>query len=263
MPELPEVETIIQALAPRLTGRVIAHAELLGARVSRGSTETRADRFTGMRVLALERWGKNIVVQLEAGVLVVHLGMTGKLLLDAPRTPYTRAVFHLDDGGVLLFDDIRQFGRIEWSTALPARIQALGPDPTRVTFEEFWQQLQGRSARIKPLLLNQNFLRGIGNIYADEALFRAGIHPKAVAGRLSPARAARLHEAIAEILQLAIAHRGSSISDYVDADGARGSFQELHHVYGRQAKPCVRCGAPIRRIVLGQRGTHYCGHCQR
>jgi formamidopyrimidine-DNA glycosylase len=162
-----------------------------------------------------------------------------------------------------VYDDPRQFGRIEFGESLPARVAVLGPEPLGVTVEEFLARLRGRKARIKPLLLNQRFLRGLGNIYADEALFRAGIHPRAIASRLSRRRAAELHQVIRELLELAIAHGGSSISDYVDAEGRKGSFQMLHQVYAREGKPCIVCSAPIRRILVAQRGTHYCPRCQR
>jgi formamidopyrimidine-DNA glycosylase len=188
--------------------------------------------------------------------------MTGKLLLNGERTPYTRAVFTLDRG-VLLYDDVRQFGRIECCEELPRRVTRLGPEPLLVSLDEFQASAAKRSSRIKPLLLDQTFLRGVGNIYADEALFRARIHPKAAASRLSPARLARLYAAIREVLVAAIENRGSSVSDYVDSEGRRGGFQDLHLVYGREGQPCKVCGARIRRVVLAQRGTHYCPKCQR
>jgi formamidopyrimidine-DNA glycosylase len=210
----------------------------------------------------VRRYGKFIVIELDDGVLVVHLGMTGKLLMDARRGVHAYGVFQLDRGE-LIYDDPRQFGRIEWSAELPDRVARLGPDALSVVVTDFVRELKRRRGAIKPLLLNQRFLRGLGNIYADEALHRAGIHPKAMAARLSRARAVRLYEAITETLRLAIVHRGSSISDYVDASGERGSFQMLHRVYGREGQPCLECGSTIRRVVLGGRGTHYCPKCQR
>ena len=195
--------------------------------------------------------------------LVIHLGMTGKLLLGGGAKPgrYTHAVFTLDKGA-LLYDDMRQFGRIEVSDGLPARVAALGPDPLEVDFEEFAVRLKSHASKIKPLLLNQKFLRGLGNIYCDEALFRARIHPLAAVSRLSLRRALRLYRAIVETLKEAVAGRGSSISDYVDADGQCGGFQERHRVYQRTGQPCVVCGRPVRRIVVAQRGTHFCPRCQ-
>jgi formamidopyrimidine-DNA glycosylase len=188
--------------------------------------------------------------------------MTGSLLWNAEPGPHARAVFELD-AGRLVYDDPRQFGRIELGRSLPERAARLGPDALAATPDEFAARLAGRRGRIKPLLLDQAFLRGLGNIYADEALFRARIHPLAAASRLGPARVARLYQAIQDVLRAAVAAGGSSVSDYVDAEGRAGFFQVQHQVYGREGDPCTRCGAPIRRIVVTQRGTHYCPKCQR
>jgi hypothetical protein len=159
--------------------------------------------------------------------------MTGKLLINGVEGPHTHGVFELDDAR-LLYDDIRQFGRIEWSEEIPQRIAALGPEPLEIPVADFVSRLRGRSTKVKPLLLNQSFLAGLGNIYVDEALFRASIHPNTPASRISRVRAAGLHQAIVEILRVAIDHRGSSISDYVDADGQRGGFQALHQAMSDQ-----------------------------
>jgi formamidopyrimidine-DNA glycosylase len=188
--------------------------------------------------------------------------MTGRLLMDAPRTKWTHAIFTLDRG-VLIYDDPRQFGRIEYGLELPARVAALGPEPLEVSLEEFGRRLKERRSPVKAVLLNQLVVRGVGNIYADEALFRAGIHPKRMAASLRRDRVAKLYHAMREVLAEAIESRGSSVSNYVDADGRKGSFQLSHRVYQRTGEPCVICGAKIRRIVLAQRGTHYCPKCQR
>jgi formamidopyrimidine-DNA glycosylase len=219
-------------------------------------------RLRGQTIRSVRRHGKFIVLELDSGTLTIHLGMTGKLLLDAVAGPYTRALFELDEG-LLVYDDIRHFGKIEWSKELPDRVGALGPDALTVPLEEFMTMLRKRRSMIKPLLMNQAFVRGMGNIYTDEALFLARIHPKAIASRLSPQRATRLHKAMVDILSAAIALKGSSISDYVDSDGRKGSFQLHHQVYGREGEPCAVCGSAVRRIVLGSRGTHYCARCQR
>jgi len=262
VPELPEVETVVRTLAPRLTGRRILDAHFTSHHVVRQKFSALRARVRNQPVKSVERHGKFIVIELDRGVLCVHLGMTGKLLLDSEPGPYARAVFELDQG-LLVYDDIRHFGRIEWSAELPERAAALGPDALRIPLDDFLRLLKQRRSRIKPLLLNQRFLRGMGNIYTDEALFEARIHPLAMAASLSKARATRLHQAMVNILAEAIRLKGSSISDYVDAAGERGSFQAQHQVYGREDEPCVICGAPIRRIVVGQRGTHYCPKCQR
>jgi formamidopyrimidine-DNA glycosylase len=261
MPELPEVETVVRSLAPRLTGRTILHAEFHSRFVTPGDRELLARQVMNRTIRGVRRHGKFIVMDLDRGVLVVHLGMTGKLLLDAPRGAHAYAVFELDQS-TLVYDDPRQFGRIEYGEALPERVASLGPEPLNISLEDFTRELRRRKAPVKSLLLNQRFLRGVGNIYADEALFLARIHPRTLAARIRPERAARLHQAVIDVLVLAIKHRGSSISDYVDAEGERGSFQLLHQVYGREGQPCAVCGTPIRRIELAQRGTHYCPHCQ-
>lgn len=255
MPELPEVETIVRSLAPRLAGRRIVAARFPAPLVLRGKP---APDVVGRTILGLRRHGKFILMETDAGVLTIHLGMTGKLLLDTKAGPHTRGELLFEDGN-LLYDDIRMFGRLEWNAPEPQ----LGPDPLAISEEEFTARLRERRGLVKPLLLNQKFLRGVGNIYADEALFRAGIRPRAAVERLGPKRARSLFRALVEVLSSAIEHRGSSISDYVDGDGARGGFQLLHRVYGKEGEPCMSCGTPIRRIVVAQRGTHYCPHCQR
>ena len=255
MPELPEAETIARTLAPHAEGRRIVSVRFLSKRVHDGSTP----KLAGRTIRRVRRYGKRVVFELDRGVLVFRLGMTGSLLWSTTPGPYTRAFFKLDQGNVC-FNDIRQFGSVKWMAEPP---QDLGPDPLEVSAEEFYTRLRGRRVQLKRLLLDQQFLRGIGNIYADESLFRARIHPQAQALRLSVARARRLHQAIVDVLKLAIDNCGSSISDYLDARGQRGNFQQLHQVYGKQDQPCPQCGALIRRIVVAQRGTHYCPKCQR
>ena len=262
MPELPEVETVVRSLAPLLTGRQIIDARFTSRLVVRQDFDQLAGYVRGQRVRSVRRHGKFILIELESGALAIHLGMTGKLLLNVPPGQHARAVFWLDEG-LLVYDDIRHFGRIEWSEGLPDRVEKLGPDALTIPLEEFVARLRKRNSRIKPVLLNQTVLRGMGNIYTDEALFQAGIHPNTIASRLSRRRVARLHEAMIAVLALAIEHKGSSISDYVDAAGARGSFQMMHQVYGREGEPCPACGGTIKRIVVAQRGTHYCPKCQR
>jgi formamidopyrimidine-DNA glycosylase len=266
VPELPEVETVVRTLRPAILGRRIMNAEFPGlfhmSRVLRGAPPEIAQALAGQRVRAVERHGKFIAIRLDRGYLVVHLGMTGKLLVDAARTKWTHAIFTLDRG-VLIYDDPRQFGRIEYGVELPARVAALGPEPLEVSLAEFSRRLKQRRSSVKAVLLNQAVVRGVGNIYADEALFRAGIHPKRIAVSLRRHRIARLYLAMREVLEEAIDSHGSSVSDYVDAEGRKGSFQLSHRVYQRTGEPCVNCGGKIRRIVLVQRGTHYCPNCQR
>ncbi|MFY9724110.1 MAG: bifunctional DNA-formamidopyrimidine glycosylase/DNA-(apurinic or apyrimidinic site) lyase [Bryobacteraceae bacterium] len=263
MPELPEVETVVRSIAP-LVGRRIVSVEFRGARILRGGDPERmAARLAGRRIGAIRRYGKFILVSLSGGgYLLLHLGMTGRLLLGGEPAKHTHAIFTLDRG-VLQFDDSRQFGAIEVHEDFPARMARLGPEPLEIAPEDFARDLRRRHTRVKALLLNQAFVRGVGNIYADEALFRAGIHPLAKTARLRRDRAIRLHQALAEVLSEAIAAGGSSISDYVDAEGRRGFFQVNHRVYQRTGEPCVNCGTPIRRVLVAQRSSHFCPRCQR
>lgn len=263
MPELPEVETVARTLAPRLEGRRVLSARFLSRLVLRGRAGETAARIEGRQIRRMRRRGKFLLLEFDDGaLLVIHLGMTGRLLWDSAEGPHTRAVFELE-GGRLLFDDIRQFGRIEWCDSTPERIAQLGPEPLAVSEAELAVLLRGRRGRIKALLLNQRFLGGLGNIYADEILFRARIHPRAAAARLSSERVRRLHVAMQEVLGAAIASGGSSVSNYVDGQGRPGRYQLLHQVYRKTGRPCPVCGTPIRRILVVQRGTHYCPKCQR
>jgi formamidopyrimidine-DNA glycosylase len=236
VPELPEVETVVRSVSPHLAGRTITSAVFSSRFVTPGDRDELARQLKGRLIQRVERRGKFIVIELDRGTLAIHLGMTGKLLVGATPGHHAYGIFELDRG-TLVYDDPRQFGRIEYSEGLPERIARLGPEPLEIPLDEFVRRLRARNTRVKPLLLNQRFLRGLGNIYVDEALFRARIHPKAFASRIRPPRAAALHQAIRDVLTLAIEHRGSSISDYVDADGERGSFQLLHQVYGREGEP--------------------------
>jgi len=261
MPELPEVETVVRSVAAHLAGRRIVSTTFTSRFVTPGNRAKLTQRLAGRRIESVTRRGKFILIALDQGTLTVHLGMTGKLLLEGEAGEHTHGVFHLDDG-MLLYHDPRQFGRIEWSPGPPPRVARLGPEPLEIGFEEFRARLK-RKTRMKALLLNQTFLAGLGNIYADESLFAAGIHPLAVANRLSTARAKKLYDAIRGILSHAITLGGSSISDYVNGRGERGWFQMEHRVYGREGEPCANCGRPIRKILVAQRGTHYCPHCQK
>jgi formamidopyrimidine-DNA glycosylase len=259
LPELPEVETVVRSLAPRITGRRFLNVEVRQPRITRYSALDLESELPGRRVEVVRRHGKFILAELDRGLLTIHLGMTGQLLFDRDNGPYTRVVFTLE-GLTLLYDDIRMFGSVELSTDA-GRVAKLGPDALVV--ENAAQLIRSRKAPIKAVLLNQSVFAGMGNIYADEALFRAGIHPRRRGHTVSMQRLGRLVAAMADVLAEAIDARGSSISDYVDAEGLPGAFQQRHQVYGRTGEPCMRCGAPIRRIVVGGRGTHYCPRCQR
>jgi len=261
MPELPEVECIVRSLRPWLEGRRLEAIEIRSPLAAAGNPGPLRRVLAGRRVEAVRRRGKFILFDLDEGVCAIHLRMTGRLLWQGEEGPYTRAVIRFAHGRLLL-DDTRKFARIYASPELPEPVARLGPEPFELPAAEFCARLRARRGRIKPLLLDQRFLAGLGNIYADESLHRARIHPLQPAATLSPRRAERLHSAILAVLEEAIAAGGSSISDYVDAAGRTGGFQLLHRVYGREGQPCPDCGAPVRRIVAAQRGTWFCPRCQ-
>jgi len=290
MPELPEVETIVRTLRPSVVGRRITAAEVRVPRAtgrpapSGGLLNISAELFarsvTGARIERVERYGKHIVMHLDRErprtgsgriVLLIHLGMTGRLTCEPVAEfarKHTHMVLALDEPGRWLhYCDIRRFGRIRLLENAGDALGKLGPDPMEISAEDFVERLRGRRTMMKSLLLDQRFLRGLGNIYADESLFRAGIHPATVAARISRKRALGLHQAIRETLCEAIELGGSSISDYVDATGQPGFFQINHRVYQRTGEPCMRCsrasGAKIRKIIVAGRSTHFCTRCQR
>ena len=262
MPELPEVETVVRTVRPHIVGRTILEAKFTSQHVVKGDRKAFAERLIGRKIESVQRRGKFICVSLDQGSLSIHLGMTGNLFVaEEKHGKHTYGEFRFDQG-ILLFNDPRQFGKIEWSAGEPKRASALGPEPLGISLEDFRARLK-RKAHIKPLLLNQKFLAGVGNIYADESLFASGIHPLTSAAKISAPRAARLHHAIQSILQDAIDAHGSTISDYRTALGDEGGYQQKHKVYGREGEPCVVCSTPIRKVVVGQRGTHFCPACQK
>ncbi len=267
MPELPEVETIVRGLAPRVEGKRIANVEFLWARTCAGDVDATIANLRGQRIRKLDRRGKYIVFRLENArgdsVLVIHLRMTGNLLLDGETGPFVRAWMQLEAGPRIVFHDIRKFGRWQWSPTLPARLRELGPEPLEIGADEFVARLQGRGAQLKALLLNQEFLRGLGNIYVDEALFRARLHPRLNSAKLGRARARRLHAAIRDVLRDAIAAGGTTVNNYVDSQGSQGYFQLQANVYGKAGEDCKVCAAPLRRTIVAGRGTHFCPRCQR
>ena len=267
MPELPEVETVVRGLRRRVLGRVIENAEFRWARTCVGDPDATVAGLRGQRIGDLRRWGKYIIFDLERGadrsVLVVHLRMTGNFLVNGEPGPWTRAVLHLDRGTTLVFHDIRKFGRFEWAPDIPARLRELGPEPLEIRFEEFYPRLKKRSAQVKAVLLDQEFVRGLGNIYCDEALFRSSIHPKTNTAKIGPTRARRLHGAIQDVLRDAIEQGGTTVINYVDSEGSQGYFQLQTFVYGKTGEACKVCGSAIRRTVIASRTTHFCSKCQR
>jgi formamidopyrimidine-DNA glycosylase len=272
MPELPEVETVVRGLQKVLPGRRIVEVRF-------GKTDFIDDpaalekQLPGSRIFGVRRYGKFLVFDLESAgaggnkpALLIHLGMTGQLITcppDASVTPHTHAFFVLDDGRELRYRDPRRFGSMRMADQGEGNpLGALGLDPLEATESEFVAQLRGRRARMKALLLDQRVLRGMGNIYTDESLWRARIHPKRLAASLKEADLRRLYAAVQAILKEAIRLRGSSISDYVDCSGERGEFQLRHRVYDREGKNCFRCKAAIRRVIVAGRSSYFCPHCQ-
>ncbi len=275
MPELPEVETVARDLRRHLLPVVGSSGpEIAGARVSWARTlrDEDPDAFiagvTGRRIEGVGRRGKNIVVDLDGGAfLTIHLKMTGQVFVvpeDLPRDPYERLAITLGDGREIRFRDVRKFGRIELYAADDDPFDGLGPEPLdpRFTLKAWRARLRTRRGRLKPLLVDQSFVVGIGNIYADEALWRSRLHPLRSAASLRPHDERVLYRNVIDILVEAVERRGSSIDDYTAPDGD-GGMQERLDVYQRTGQPCARCGRPIRRIVIGIRATHFCSFCQR
>lgn len=271
MPELPEVETVKRTLVPHLLGRKFAGVEIYQPGViAFPDPESFAALLAGKTIEDLDRRGKYLLFRLAAGYcLVAHLRMTGRLVLTAAASPaaaHTHVIFSLDNGAHLHWVDTRRFGRLylakEEEIAKVAGMQKLGPEPLEIGVDALAAICSGRQRPIKQVLLDQQLLAGIGNIYADEMLFRAGLHPGRPAGSLTAVELACLHRAMQSVLQQAIANQGTSIRDYVDGSGRPGSNQNYLQVYGRTGQACDRCGRPLERVKIGGRSTHFCSCCQ-
>jgi len=267
VPELPEVETIRAQLAPRLEGRTLTRVEILDPRLTRPYDLFEvAEELEGDTVVAVERRGKYLLLRLESGLgLLVHLRMTGSF--GFRPMSHERAVLELDDGSRLVYRDVRRFGTwlvLENAELAPYLAAKNGPEPLGSRFSTRWlaAQLARRGAPLKAVLLDQRVVAGLGNIYADEALWRARIHPRRVAGELGLDEVARLHRAVRAALRRGVELQGSTLRDYATPDGSSGGMQREFHVYGRLGEPCDRCGRPIERIVVAGRGTWFCPHCQ-
>jgi formamidopyrimidine-DNA glycosylase len=279
MPELPEVETVARGLQTLVAGRTIVS-------VSLGKTDFMDDptaierEVPGKSIVAVERYGKFLLVRLSGAqgkevlhansesALLVHLGMTGILIPQPAAEParkHTHVAMLLDDGRELRYIDPRRFGRMAYlaGETLRTELERFGADPLSASVDEFVRRIAARRARIKALLLDQSVIRGVGNIYADESLWKAKIHPAALGARLTRIAVRKLYRALQEILRKAILLRGSSISDFLDADGMPGEYQRHHRVYGREGERCVRCGAVIRRAIVAGRSSYHCPKCQK
>jgi formamidopyrimidine-DNA glycosylase len=275
MPELPEVETLARGLQGSLAGRRILSVTLRKTDFIDDPVAIERE-LPGRQIARVERFGKFMLLQLTGRVapeavqeaLLVHLGMTGNLaphFAEQPLAKHTHVTFVLDDGRELRYVDPRRFGRMAYlaGEALTAELLRFGAEPLLVTSEEFARRIRGSRARIKALLLDQRVLRGVGNIYADESLWSARIHPARSGASVKSAELELLRRALQKILRKAIQMRGSSISDFVDAEGVQGDYQQHHKAYGREGKKCFRCGAKIKRIIVAGRSSHFCAVCQR
>jgi len=287
MPELPEVETIARGLDKRVRGDVI-ESIWLGSKPEplKSSAFEIARTVENSLIVGVRRMGKHIVVDLEHCVgrssrrrlhksrekpgdntraqWIIHLGMSGRVQVcppDAELLKHTHAIAKLASGRELRFVDPRRFGRL--SVSQNGEFEAGGSEPLDVELDKFIDLFRGRATPIKSALLNQKLLRGVGNIYADESLFRAGLRPRRRVSTINRTQLKKLYGAVQEVLREAIALGGSSISDYVDADGEEGFFQLQHRVYGREGEPCMVCKRPIKRVVLSGRSSHYCPNCQK
>ncbi len=273
MPELPEVETVTRGLKEHALGLTIVGVEVCHSGVIVGPPETFAESLRRRRIQSVDRKGKVLVVELgsegePARYLVVRLGMTGQLTLqprEAPLEPHTHVRLAFDqDSRELRFRDVRRFGNLRSLDAveLSKFLARLGPDAQRATPEQFLAAMRGRRGAIKSWLMNQQALAGLGNIYADEALFAARIHPLAQPGRVATAKAMALYHAIQKVLARAVARQGTSFRDYLDIEGRPGRFAIRLKVYQRTGEPCRRCKTKIRRVVIGGRSSHFCPRCQ-
>jgi formamidopyrimidine-DNA glycosylase len=272
MPELPEVETVVRTLRPRLRGRSIVAVRITGKPLRQRWQPAWSRRVVGKRIAHVRRRGKWILLDLETGEsLLAHLGMTGRLLMAARNEPmslHTHLVFALKPGGEeLRFHDPRRFGVARWLAAAESEHfsngEQLGPEPSDLSDEQLWLCLRKTQRCLKAVLLDQRVVAGLGNIYADEALFEAKLAPRRAGRRVTRAEARRLRLAIGTVLDRAIAKNGSTIRDFFFGDGEPGGYQSEFRVYQQTGRPCPRCRTPIKRIHLAGRSTHFCPRCQR
>ena len=271
MPELPEVETTLRGVSPHVVGRTVTAMRVYDRRLRWPVPDELERTLVGSTILNVDRRSKYLLFRTSVGTLIVHLGMTGSLRVHRhapPRRTHDHVDVVLDDGTTLRYHDPRRFGAMLWMAEgddLHPLLRSLGPEPFDPAFDAayLWRVTRGKRAAIKLALMDNHIVVGVGNIYANEALFRAGIRPGIAAGRLSRPRLARLVHAVREVLTEAIAKGGSTLRDYVDSAGEPGYFQLTYRVYGRAGEPCRVCRAPVRLLRLGQRASFYCPACQR
>eukprot|EP01022_Parablepharisma_sp_SALTPOND_P012086 TRINITY_DN15448_c0_g1_i1.p1 TRINITY_DN15448_c0_g1~~TRINITY_DN15448_c0_g1_i1.p1 ORF type:complete len:308 (+),score=88.77 TRINITY_DN15448_c0_g1_i1:111-926(+) len=270
MPELPEVESVRRTLAPDLLGRTPSSLRVGLAKLARPTPQALSAGNRGQSKTEVDRHGKLLMLRMAGGgTWAIHLGMTGQVIIAdrRPDAKHIHITVGFDDGGKrLYYRDPRQFGFMAWcpnqATLDAGPLANMGPDALGMPLEVFLERLSGKGGKLKSVLLDQRVLAGVGNIYADESLHRAGLHPLARPADLSEAQLTALHFHLQETLAEALARGGSSISNFVDAHGRPGTFQHAHRVYKRGGRPCPACGAPIERIVVAGRSTHFCPHCQ-
>lgn len=272
MPELPEVETIVRALASALKGLEVSSIAVLSPHVLMDGDSSLIEELAGQKILNVRRRGKMILIDCQQDTtLLFHLKMTGMFLLspkDRTLDKHTHLILSFKGSRKeLRFRDVRKFGFVSClktsEVSRVERIRSLGPEPLTIDLQAFRKLFRRRKARLKSLLLEQKFLAGIGNIYADEILFNAGFHPLTPASRLKDDDIARLHKAVRSVLLQAIAHKGSTIRDFKNAEGLEGSFQDHHQVYGREDLSCLVCGEKIARLRIGGRSSYFCPECQK
>ena len=270
MPELPEVETTRRGIAPYLIGHRVTALVIRQPRLRWPIPPVLRRKLPGQEIENVERRAKYLLVHTGAGSALLHLGMSGSLRVlpaDVPPGAHDHFDWRLDSGRILRFTDPRRFGCLLWQAAgtTHSLLAGLGPEPLSEAFDgaQLWKMSRGRNAPVKAFLMDQKIVVGVGNIYAAEALFAAGIHPRRAAGSVSLARYLRLADEVKRILAHAIKRGGTTLRDFISPDGVPGYFEQELFVYGRAGEPCKVCGTPIRAIVLGQRSTFYCPHCQR
>lgn len=271
MPELPEVETTLRGLAPALKGRTVCGVNIRQPKLRWPVPAELPDLLTGQKVRGLRRRAKYLLIEFAHGTLILHLGMSGNLRIVAAGTPLKKHDHFdlvLDNGSVMRLHDPRRFGAVLWHSgdvAMHPLLSALGPEPLDEAFDGdyLYPATRNKTAAIKLAIMDQRIVVGVGNIYANEALFRAGIRPQLPANKLSRPRCERLVAEIRATLTAAIAKGGSTLRDYVSSDGSPGYFQQEYWVYGRAGEACRRCGESVRLLRLGQRASFYCPHCQR
>jgi formamidopyrimidine-DNA glycosylase len=271
VPELPEVETTRRGIAPHLEGRRILRLEVRERRLRWPVAPGLEARVAGARVAAVRRRAKYLLIDTDRGTGLLHLGMSGSLRVVPAALPpgrHDHLDLLLDSGRAVRFNDPRRFGSLHWLEDDPAAhplLAGLGPEPLAAGFDGAWLYRASRGLRVaaKPFVMNARVVVGVGNIYASEALFRAGIHPRRPAGRVGPARMEALAAAIRQVLAAAIEAGGTTLRDFTDSEGRPGYFRQHLTVYGRAGEPCPGCGAPIRQEVIGQRASYFCPACQR